>query len=439
MSTSGMRGAGPAAGAVNERSGVRWRIFLLMLALVSINYVDRASLSVAMPLISEEFGIGPAFQGVLLSCFFWTYALMQIPGGWLADRFGPRSVIAAATVGWGAFQALAAGAFSAGWLLLMRLGLGATEGPIYPSGGKLNAVWMPPKERGRGAVILDGGAPLGTAIGGIIIAGLIGAFGSWRIAFIIAGVGTIAAGIFAYWYIRNSPREHRSVNDAEASYIEAEHAREDEQTLPTQAGRHSILNYLRFRSFWGMGLGWFGFNLVFYGLVTWAPTYLAETRGLSIGQIGGATFFIFGAGFVGELIGGYAADFWRERGGAPNVVMRTVLGVAGVFTTLSIFLVAFVGSAFAAVALLASTLFFLRWAGLYWSIPSILTDRSRAGVLGGMMNFMGNIAGITVPILIGVIVQVTGSYFLGLMFFAFAGLLFLASSLSIDYSRKLPV
>lgn len=433
-----MQDTGPA-GVSSQKSGVRWRIFLLMLALVSINYIDRASLSVAMPLISDEFGIGPAFQGVLLSCFFWTYALMQIPGGWLADRFGPRAIIAAATVGWGAFQAFAAAAPSAFWLLLMRLGLGATEGPIYPSGGKLNAVWMPPKERGRGAVILDGGAPLGTAIGGVVIAGLIAAFDSWRLAFVVAGVGTIAAGMFAYWYIRNSPREHSSANEAETAYIEAEHAREDEQTLPPQAGQHSVLNYLRFRSFWGMGLGWFGFNLVFYGLVTWAPTYLSQTRDLSIGQIGGATFFIFGAGFVGEILGGYAADFWRERGGSPNLVMRTVLGVSGVFTTLSIFFVAFVGSATAAVALLASTLFFLRWAGLYWSIPSILTDRSRAGVLGGMMNFMGNIAGITVPILIGVIVQLTGSYFLGLMFFAAAGVLYLIASLSIDYSRKLPV
>lgn len=453
MSASGTQKAGSAVVANAKRSSVRWRIFLLMLALISINYVDRVSLSVAMPLISDEFALSPAFQGVLLSCFFWTYALMQIPGGWLADRFGPRAIIAAATIGWGAFQALAAAAFSAVWLLLMRLGLGAAEGPIYPSGGKLNAVWMPQKERGRGAVILDGGAPLGSAFGGVIIASLIAVFDSWRLAFIVAGVGTIALGIFAYWYIRNSPHEHRGANEAEAAYIEAEHAREDEQALPEHineteavyeaerpgARRPSFLNFLRFRSFWAMGLGWFSFNLVFYGLITWSPQYLSQTRDLSIAQIGGATFFIFGAGFVGELLGGFGADFWRERGGAPNVVMRTVLGIAGVFTTLSIFFVAFVGSPVAAVALLASTLFFLRWAGLYWSIPSILTDRSRAGVLGGMMNFMGNIAGITVPIIIGVIVQLTGSYFLGLMFFALAGVLFTIASLSIDYSRKLPV
>ena len=84
---------------------MRWRIFLLVLLIIAINYVDRASLSVAMPTISEEFGIDAAAQGILLSSFFWTCALMQIPGGWLADRYRPRLIIAGATILWGAFQA----------------------------------------------------------------------------------------------------------------------------------------------------------------------------------------------------------------------------------------------------------------------------------------------------------------------------------------------
>src|SRR6266516_1757086 len=91
-----------------QPSTVRWKIFLMMLLLISINYIDRASLSVAMPLIAKEFDIGPATQGLLLSSFFWTYAFMQIPGGMLADRYKPRIVIAGATLGWGIFQAIAA-------------------------------------------------------------------------------------------------------------------------------------------------------------------------------------------------------------------------------------------------------------------------------------------------------------------------------------------
>src|ERR1700732_5456008 len=96
-----------AATDVAKPTAVRWKIFLLMLFLISINYIDRASLSVAMPLIAKEFDLDPARQGLLLSSFFWTYALMQVPGGMLADRFKPRIVITAAAILWGGFQAIA--------------------------------------------------------------------------------------------------------------------------------------------------------------------------------------------------------------------------------------------------------------------------------------------------------------------------------------------
>jgi MFS transporter, ACS family, D-galactonate transporter len=424
---------------VTRKTSVRWRIFCLILLIVSINYIDRASLSVAMPAISREFAFGPAAQGLILSAFFWSYAFMQVPGGWLADRYRPRLIIAGSAILWGAFQAgtaLVSGYFG---LLAARLGLGLAEGPIYPASGKLNAVWLPARERCRGAVIIDGGAPLGTAFGGLIIATLMGTFHSWRWAFVIAGLGTMAAGLLAYWYIRDTPREQPAANEAEVRYIESEHAKEDALLVAGQVGRTTILAFLRFRSFWGMVLGWLGFDLVFYGLVSWAPSYLAQARHLNLSAIGGSLFVIFGAGFVGELCGGFLADHWKSRGGSPNTVMRTLLGISGTLTTLSTLLLGFVADPLIAVALLASTLFFLRWAGLYWSIPATLTDRGRAGILGGMMNLVGNIGGIAVPIIVGLIVQATSSYFLALMFFTASGVLYLVSSLMIDYSRKLPV
>src|ERR1700742_1368157 len=131
-----------AATDAAKPTGVRWNIFFLMLFLISINYIDRASLSVAMPLISKEFDVDPAMQGFILSSFFWTYAFMQVPGGMLADRFKPRIVIALATVFWGGFQAIAAAATTSSVLLRPRLVLGASEAPIYPAGGKLNGMWM---------------------------------------------------------------------------------------------------------------------------------------------------------------------------------------------------------------------------------------------------------------------------------------------------------
>jgi MFS transporter, ACS family, D-galactonate transporter len=418
-------------------SSVRWKIFLLMLFLISINYIDRASLSVAMPLIAKEFNLDPAMQGLLLSSFFWTYAFMQVPGGLLADRYKPRIVIAVATVGWGFFQAVAA--LAPNWivLLLTRLGLGASEAPIYPAGGKLNAIWMTQNERARGATLLDGGAPLGAALGAIVIAWLIGTFDSWRAAFVVAGVGTMLCGLWAWWYIRNTPREHPSVSEAEARYIEEAHAREDAEGPAGGKGRWT--DYFRFRSVWCMCLGWMFFNTVFYGLLTWMPTYLFKVHGFDIKTLGGASFLIFFSGFVGELVGGWIADLWRARGGRPNTIFRTLFGIAAVFATISIFSVAYVKDPVVVVALLSTTLFFLRWCGMYWAIPSILAGRERSGLLGGCMNLGGNIAGISVPIIVGLIVQSTGSYFLALMFFAAAGVALLACSTAIDYGRKLPV
>ena len=125
--------------ATAKPSSVRWKIFLLMLFLISINYIDRASLSVAMPLIAKEFNLDPAMQGLLLSSFFWTYAFMQVPGGMLADRFKPRDRHRGSHARLGLLPGDRR--FRTGWVifLLTRLGLGASEAPIYPAGGKLNA------------------------------------------------------------------------------------------------------------------------------------------------------------------------------------------------------------------------------------------------------------------------------------------------------------
>ena len=428
--------SGVAAMTVGK-SAVRWKIFVVMLSLIAINYVDRASLSVAMPYISQEFHIGPAMEGLILSSFFWTYAVMQIPGGMLADRFKPRIVIAMATVFWGFFQAIAALCTNAPSLLLTRLGLGASEAPIYPAGGKLNAIWMTQTERGRGATLLDGGAPLGAALGAVLIAGLIALLGSWRLAFAVAGVGTVLAGFLAWYYIRNTPREHPGVNDLEADYIEASHA-SDLASEPAGASGRSR-DFFKYRSVWCMFFGWMCFNSVFYGLLTWMPNYLHMVHGFDIKQMGGSSFIIFFSGFIGELIGGWIADKWKAAGGRPNVVMRTLFGIAAVIATVSIFSVAYVTNAVAVVALLSTTLFFLRWCGLYWCIPSSLGTRNKIGFLGGFMNLGGNIGGIAVPIIVGAIVQLTHSYFLALMFFAAAGIGLLVCSSAIDYEKKIPV
>lgn len=422
------------------RTGVRWKLFVLLLVLVTVNYVDRGSISVALPLIQKEFRLTPELVGVLLSAFFWTYALMQVPVGWLIDRFGPRKVVTASCFGWGI--ATAASGLSGGFLsmFIARMGIGVTEAGVMPAGGKLNAIWMHSKERGRGATILDAGAPLGAGVGGILITGPIAAFGGWRMAFIIAGIATAVLGIFIWWYVRDNPRQHRAVNDAEAEYIEASHRAEDEEAEASgSTSRRGLLPYLRFRSFWAMCLGWLGFNGVFYGLLTWGPLYLAQAKGFNLNTIGWSTFVIFGAGFVGEILGGTLADRLRAKGYGTNLVMRSLLGASSVIVTAGLVGVTIVGDPIAAVVLLSVVLFFLRWVGLFWAVPATLGGRTNAGVLGGAMNLSGNIAGFVTPIAVGFIVGATGGYTWALLYFVGSAIIMGISVFALDYSRRLPV
>ena len=420
------------ASSAAKPTTVRWRIFWLMLLLSSINYIDRASLSIALPMISAEFTLTPAMEGFLLSSFFWTYALMQIPSGLLVDRYKSRNIIGIATVVWGACQGLAAGCYHWVPLVLTRLGLGVAEAPVMPAGAKLAGIWLTPAERGRGAALLDGGARLGSAFGALIISGLIGLFGSWRMAFVVAGIGTVVVGVLVWRYVRNDPAQHPAVNGAELDHIN--------QGMPLRpavpVAPLPFRTLLRDRSVLCMFTAWACYNSVFYGLMTWMPSYLHQAHGFDLKQMGGATFIIFFTGFVGEMAGGWAADKWRASGASPNLVMRTMFSGAGLAAALTILGVAFVQSPAAVVVLLSTALFFIRWCGMFWGVPATLGGQSRAGLLAGSMNFCGNIVGVLVPIMIGLIVQFTGTYFLALMFFVVVALGLAVSASLIDYRER---
>lgn len=419
-------------------TNVRWKLFILLLVLVTVNYVDRGSISVALPMIQKEFDLAPELVGLLLSAFFWSYAAMQIPVGWLIDRFGPRKILTASCVGWGAATAgsgLAGGFVS---MFIARLGIGITEAGVMPAGGKLNALWMPAKERGRGATILDAGAPLGAGVGGITIAGLIAATGSWRWAFIIAGAATLLLGIAVWWYVRDNPRNHPGTNASEGDYIEAEHLKEDEEN-PDNIGKGKLRKYLKYRSFWSMCLGWFGFNGVFYGLLTWGPLYLSESKGFDLNTIGWSTFVIFAAGFVGELIGGRLADSLRAKGIGTNKVMRSMLGVSAIMVTLGLVGTTIIFDPITAVIMLSVVLFFLRWVGLFWAVPATLGGRANAGILGGAMNLSGNVAGFLTPIVVGFIVGATGGYTWALLYFVGSAVIMGLAVVTLDYSKRLAI
>lgn len=414
-------------------TNVRWYIFVVVFLLVVINMVDRTALSIAMPTIAAEFSLGPAMQGLILSSFFWSYALMQIPGGWLIDRYGPRSVITLSTVGWGVFQTIAGFTTGGISLLLTRIGLGAAEAPLFPSGAKLNSIWLSSKERARGAVFMDSGAPLGAAFGGVLISWLILALGSWRLAFIAAGLVTIVLGWFAWRYLRDNPSTHPGVNDAERDIIKdvGEARQENSEYEPSHILRRSLLGLVTGRTGWAM---------INFGLLTWGPSYLAQARGFNLKEMGGATFVIFLAGMLGSLASGFIADKLLAAGYRRSVVYKLLLGITGLGVAATFIVLPHVSNPIIAVALLSATLFLLYFGSLYWSLPSILAPKSRVGIVGGTMNFAGSISGIVVPILTGFILQWTnGSYGTVLGFFAGCAIVYVIATIAIDFNESTPV
>jgi MFS transporter, ACS family, D-galactonate transporter len=413
---------------IGTASAVRWRIFAIIFVLVVINLIDRVTLSIAMPTISKEFSLEPAIQGLVLSAFFWSYALLQVPGGWLIDRFGPRALITGATVGWGLFQAIAGLATGGGTLLISRVGLGAAEAPLFPAGAKLNSLWLSPKERGRGAVLVDSGAPLGAAFGGVIIAWLILSLGSWRGAFLVAGGATMVLGALAWWYVRDDPADHAGVNAAELAAIQA-------STSPVQAALERTARSISPRSYIAILVGRMSWAMINFGLLTWGPSYLAQARGFDLKQMGSATFIMFSGGMFGSLASGFLVDKLQDRGMSRAVVYKSALGVTGLGVMLAFLALPQVADRIAAIALLSVTLFLLYFGSLYWSLPAILAPKAKVGVVGGVMNFAGSSSGIAVPIITGLILQATGAYLMVLYFFAACAALYVAGSLLIDFRQ----
>lgn len=410
----------------------RWSIVGLLFVASLINYLDRFTISISLPLISHDLHLGPTDKGLLLSAFFWSYAFMQVPIGWSADRFNLRWLYAGAFAVWSFAQGLAGAARTLFVLVLTRVILGVGESIYLPGGTKIVTLLFPPEKRGLPSGVFDFGTRCGMALGGVLIPLLLVHYG-WRISFGIIG---LAALLWLIPWLAVFPSDIRPQpakalepgNSRDAP--EAENA--SAQVFPREAAaaasvsRSTIWNLVTNRDLLGICLGFFCFDYYWYLLVTWLPDYLVTVRKLTVLRAGiysAAPFLVFG---ICEPLGGWIADVLIRRGWDETRTRKGLVTV-GFLTGLLLIPAAYAASVSTAVALIIGASVVGLATGNLIVILQCCAPQEKVGLWTGIENLFGNIAGVLAPLVTGILISVTGSYSPGFELAVFVLLAGLAS------------
>ncbi len=392
----------PGAGGPPTR--VRHGVLGMLFVTVVINYLDRSNLSVAAPGLTGELHLDARQTGWLFSAFGWTYAALQIPGGWLADVVRPRVLLAVICGLWSLATLLQGFAGSFVMLCSLRLLVGLFEAPSYPICNRLVTMWFPERERAGAIAAYTSGQYVGLAFLTPVLV-LSQKYLGWPSLFVLTGAAGLAWAGFWYWRYRD-PYESVRANEAERLYI---------QRGGGLAARPAGANGARFqwadlrtvlsqRKLWGIYLGQAAVNSSLWFFLTWFPSYLVKYRHLDFLQAGFLASLPFLAAFCGILTSGWLSDYLLRRA-VSLTVARKLPVIAGLCLCTSI-----VGANY--VEQPALIILFLTLAGfgnglssIAWVFVSALAPPRLVGLTGGVFNFFGNLAAIVVPLGIGWLVQ----------------------------------
>ncbi|AOI75079.1 MFS transporter [Burkholderia sp. NRF60-BP8] len=406
-SESAARAAVSAAPATPP-SRKRLLILALLFVTVVINYLDRSNLSIAAPELFKELNIDPVRAGLVFSAFGWTYALMQIPGGWLVDKVSPRVLYAGALALWSAATLLLGFAGSFVGLIVLRLAVGALEAPAYPINNRVVTTWFPTRERASAIGGYTSGQFVGLAFLTPVLAWLQAHLG-WHMVFVATGLAGIAWA--AIWYaVYREPRAFRGVNAAEIALIrdggglvdlEDRVAARSERTPSTWRDLGVVLGR---RKLWGIYVGQFALNSTLWFFLTWFPTYLVKYRGMDFIKSGFLASLPFLAAFVGVLCSGVLSD-WLMRRGASQGFARKLPIISGLLISTCIIGANYVSSTGWVIAFMTIAFFGNGFASITWSLVSGLAPARLLGLTGGVFNLIGNLSAIATPIVIGLLVD----------------------------------
>jgi MFS transporter, ACS family, D-galactonate transporter len=333
-------------------------------------------------------------MGFVLSAFGWTYALMQIPGGWLVDKIRPRilypvaiALWSLATIGLGF-----AGSFIA--LIILRLAVGALEAPAYPINNRVVTAWFPNKERASAIGFYTSGQFVGLAFLAPVLMYLQEVFG-WRMVFFVTG----AVGVFwaLIWYrFYRDPSEHHSANNAEVELIRSGGGLVDlSQTTYTKARLNwsDLAVVLSYRKLWGLYLGQFFMTSTLWFFLTWFPSYLVKARGFDFLKAGFSASVPFLAAFLGVICSGLFSDFLLRKGCSLGFSRKTPI-ITGLLISTSIFAANFVEGHTLIIACMALAFFGNGLASITWSLVSSIAPERLIGLTGGVFNLIGNLSAV---------------------------------------------
>jgi MFS family permease len=392
--------------AVHFRRG--W-IYLLTLALVTINYMDRSALGVVAQAVRGEFKLSPVEMGYLFSSFFWSYVICLLPIGIMLDRYSTRNINSVGIALWSLAMAATAGVWSFASLIGVRLVMGAGEATSIPSCGRIVREWMPAQERGVANAVWSAGSFLGPAIGALIVAAITSNWG-WRSAFIILGVlGFVWLACNLIWFDR--PEKVGWLSADERNKILAERSAGTPDEIGQQGRPGVLLELLKSPSMWGTMIAQAAGIYTLYLLLFWLPSYLQDTKHLTIMKTGLYTAIPWAIAVPVSILIGLASDRLLKSntllaGGRRGMVIFTFLLAAACA------LVPFTNDTTLIIALFAISLSGINAAiSLNLSLVNDLVHRARdVGKAISLCIFAGNICGLLAPIVTGYIIAGLGGY-----------------------------
>jgi MFS transporter, ACS family, glucarate transporter len=372
----------------------RYVVTAFAVTLALITYIDRVGIAVAAPSIRKDLDLSPIQLGWALSAFGWAYAVFEIPGGWLGDRIGPRRVLMRIVIWWSFFTAATGWAWNVSSLVVTRALFGAGEAGAFPNMTRMFTTWLPVKERERAQALLWLATRVSGAFTPLLVAWLITTI-SWRRTFELFGIIGVIWAVLFYWWFRDQPSQHPSVNAAELALLPPAHETAIAHTgVPWRLIFSNPHVWLLSIQYMCLAYGWW-----FY--INWLPTYLRDARGTGIRMgalLAGLPLLLGG---LGCLVSAYLVPRLTRRFGSVSMARRIVAVMGFVGASACIFIFTSVDDPVRAMFVLGMAGFFNDFVmPAAWASTMDIGGRY-AGTVSGAMNTLGSLAGASSVLFVG--------------------------------------